>query len=282
MDHQKQLQRYCRVCAKLMSTKEFCGSCRTKAKRYHDAKQVNSSLKEHPWKEHMASDCYMCSQLCMGRPSKSKGKSGRPCDGSNQSIANRILREAPPSMKAAGPLSPSRFLPPTAVSLSDLQCSLCSCIVDKPVQTPCGKTVCGVCISMAISKCVSLESYTCTSCSGVHTISDASYPAAPDLLIKVLGELLLTCDIASCSEVVALKNLKTHVQSGCKATLPTFSPSKLTIGQIVSRSLTSPPTAAERKAATSVVKRLMSSPPGPLHSSSVVKLPTAGQVSKNM
>ena len=136
MDHQKQLQRYCRVCAKLMSTKEYkysvnknenilkcsgidisgdnphihptylCGSCCTKAKRYHDAKQVNSSLKEHPWKEHMASDCYVCSQPCMGRPTKSKDKSGRPCDGSNQSIANRILHEAPPSMKAAGPFLP--------------------------------------------------------------------------------------------------------------------------------------------------------------------------------
>ena len=223
MDHQKQLQRYCTVCTKLMSTKEYkysvnknenilkcsgihisgddphihptylCGSCCTKAKCYHDAKkQVNSSLKEHPWKEHMASDCYVCCQPCMGRPSKSKGKSGRPCDGSNQSIAHRILREAPPSMKAAGP--------PTAVSI-------CSVVSAAALSTNLCKHLVGrqyvVYASVWQYQSVSLLSYTCTSCSGVHIISDASYPAAPDLLIKVLGELLLTCDIASCSEVVA-------------------------------------------------------------------------------
>ena len=100
--------------------------------------------------------------------------------------------------------------------------------------------------------------------------------------MKVLGDLLLACDVSTCTQVVALKNLKAHVDSGCKHTLPTFSPSKLTVGQITSRPLTSPPTKAEQNATTNVVKRLLcssSSEPGPSGLHTLVKLPTAGQVS---
>lgn len=263
--HQAQLQRYCRICAKLMSGKgykysceknknilmssgiditddqphmhpaSFCGSCRTKAKRYHDAKQVNTTLNIHKWTEHTESFCSVCtmfqSQQSMGRPTTSKIKTGRPRDGSSQSVANNILRKSAPSMKAGSPLSLARFLPSNTVSLSDLKCSVCNCIVDRPMQTPCGKLECAVCITTLLSKS-DIDSFSCTSCKEVHIITDASYPAASDVLLKILGELLLTCDSPSCSTLVALKNLKEHVMSGCKLTTPTFSPSKLTIQQI--------------------------------------------------
>ena len=103
-------------------------------------------------------------------------------------------------------------------------------------------------------------------------------------MMKVLGDLLLACDVSTCTQVVALKNLKAHVDSGCKHTLPTFSPSKLTVGQITSRPLTSPPTKAEQNATTNVVKRLLcssSSEPGPSGLHTLMKLPTAGQVSNS-
>ena len=100
--------------------------------------------------------------------------------------------------------------------------------------------------------------------------------------MKVLGDLLVTCDKPLCTEVVALKNLQKHMASGCTHEIHTFSPSKLTVGQILSRPLTSPPTTAERKAATSVVKRLIgTSADGEGTSRSrkdMVRLPTAGQV----
>lgn len=103
--------------------------------------------------------------------------------------------------------------------------------------------------------------------------------------MKVLGDLLVTCDKVGCTEVVALKNLRKHMDSGCTHEMHTFSPSKLTVGQILSRPLTSPPTTAERKAATSVVKRLMGSSPdgeGLCATGDIVKLPTAGQVRISM
>ena len=188
-----------------------------------------------------------------GRRSKQGKKRGHPCDKSSQSIANGILRNAPPSLKAATPLSLSRFLPPITVSLHDLQCGICGCIVDWPVQTPCGKVVCSVCISFPISKS-DLTSFKCSSCNDFHSITESSYPKASAVVMKVLGDLLLACDVSTCTQVVALKNLKAHVHSGCKHALPTFSPSKLTVGQITSLPLMSPPTKAEQNAATNVVK----------------------------
>ena len=93
----------------------FCETCRAKAKRFSDGKQVESSLHNYQWTEHADSGCVVCSlfrnQKQGGRRSKQGKKRGRPCDKSSQSIANGILRNAPPSLKAATPLSLSRFLP---------------------------------------------------------------------------------------------------------------------------------------------------------------------------
>ena len=130
-----------------------------------------------------------------------------------------ILHNAPPSWKSVTPLSLSRFLPPITASLHDLQCGIhvCGCIVHRTVETPCGKVACSVCVSALISNS-DLMSFTCPSCNEFHKITDSSYPAASEVVMKVLGALLLTCDMSSCSEVVALKNLKTHVDSGCMQT----------------------------------------------------------------
>ena len=86
-----------------------------------------------------------------GRPNKQRKKCGGPSEGSSQSIANSILRNAPPSWKSVTPLSLSHFLPPITVSLHDLQCDVCGCIIDRPVETPCGKVACSVCLSALIS-----------------------------------------------------------------------------------------------------------------------------------
>ena len=50
-------------------------------------------------------------KLTKGRHRKQGKKPGRPFNGSSQSIANGILRNAPVSWKSATSLSPSQFLP---------------------------------------------------------------------------------------------------------------------------------------------------------------------------
>ena len=137
---------------------------------------------------------------------------------SSKGIAGKVRRNAPARWRASLPLSPERFLPPGGtVSLADLQCSLCKCIVDGPVQTPC-----------------------------------------------------------------SLREPETHIASGCRSKRgpASYSPSKLTVGQIIARPLTSPPTLIEQKAASRIMKRMLSSSSEPSSSSAsnLIELPTKGQV----
>ena len=207
-NHHKQLQRHCRVYARVIVESEykyscndninllqkcgihvgndkshihphaFCCACRAKAMRFSDGKQVQCSLQCHQWTEHTESGCDVCNLFRNltkgGRRHKQGKKAGRPFNGSSQSIANGILRNASLSWKSAISLSPSRFLPSTSVPLDDLTCKMCACIVDRPVETPCGKLVCAVCISASISKS-DLASFNCPSCNTFHTITNSSY-----------------------------------------------------------------------------------------------------------
>jgi hypothetical protein len=96
-----------------------------------------------------------------------------------------------------------------------------------------------------------------------------------------LEALLLHCDKHLCTTVVGLKHLKDHVDSGCRTNTTTFSPSKLTIGQLLSRPLQCPPTVVEQKAAANVVQRLMRTSSVPASTaqtspSPIVKLTTDG------
>ena len=227
----------------------------------------------------------MSSPLHLGGRGKKVGKKrGRPMKESNKGIANAIQKNAPESLKVVQPLSLSRFLPPaTNLSLTDFQCAICLHIVDRPVETPCRKLLCADCISESLW-CQDDSEMPCLCCKGSHYITSTSFTPASEVVLKVLGALLTRCDNSSCTAVVGLKHLKQHVESGCKITASTFSPSKLTIGQIISRPLQSPPTSVEQKAAANVVQRLMQTSPTTDASegntpSSVIKLTTEGTVS---
>ena len=152
------------------------------------------------------------------------------------------------------------------------------------MKTPCNTLVCAKCIGSLIL--TSSSSVQCPGCMEHHDVSPTLFVPASDVVLKVLGTLLVHCDEPSCIAVVHLKHLAEHVNSGCKMyTAPSFSPSKLTMGQILTRPLQSVPTVVEQKAAASIVKRLLhASPPSGGSSESpqpapVVKLTTDGTVS---
>jgi hypothetical protein len=239
-DHESQLQHHCRICGRVLKNKDykyscttnidllklcgidvsgdrkdihppsFCASCRSKVKRVSEGKQVQSSLNTFAWTEHAESGCTVCTKKKGGRPIKEKGERGRPREGSSKHIANRILQSAAQSFKAGSPLLLSHFLPPSSVSLTDLQCSVCSNIVDRPVETPCKKVVCSLCISALIAKS-DLAEFSCPSCKEVHDITESSFRPASEVVMKVLGALLFKCHV--CDQVVALKLLKDHIKS---------------------------------------------------------------------
>ena len=266
--HEKELNRHCRVCVGVVENthyaytcheetnktllqnfgidvdkdqpnihpKVFCLCCRTKATQHSEC--TESTLTVFQWTPHTEPSCEVCcffkEQKKGGRPKKERKNRGRP---RSPPVVNSILLDTThtQSWKASSPLSLSSFLPSTTVPLDDLQCRLCSCIIDQPVQTPCRKLVCSTCIVSLLRSC-DLASFPCPFCKESHKITATSFPAATEVTMKVLGDLLLTCDKPQCSEwrqcseVVALKNLRKHVASGCSH--DTFSPSKLTVGHV--------------------------------------------------
>ena len=195
--HSKELQKYCRVCAKKMNKgykhlcsssgsplecfgvnvasdkcnihlSHYCHNCHNTAKRLQKA-GAESTLQAHSWCVHddvQCVVCNMCSPLhTVGRQKKEKKKRGRPSTESNKGIANAIIQNAPKSWKATQPLSLSRFLPPaTNLSLTDFQCAVCLHIVDRPVETPCRKLICADCISDRVCCAEDLTDMHCPCC----------------------------------------------------------------------------------------------------------------------
>ena len=103
--------------------------------------------------------CGKTGKTCTGgRPKKTKMNRRRPL-----SFTTRTMRDAPNSMKSSIPLQPSRFLLTTFVAIEDLQCSICNYIVDQPVETPCRKLVCLLCIIRLFRSCDDVASLLCPS-----------------------------------------------------------------------------------------------------------------------
>ena len=226
----------------------------------------------------------MSSPLHLGRRKKKEPvKRGRPRKDSRKGIANDINSNAPESWRMTEPLSLPRFLPPSAnLHLSDFQCAICNNIVDRPVTTPCRKLLCGECISNRI-RASDVDDIQCPACNDLHSITPKTFTPASDVVLKVLGGLLLHCEKPTCSAIVTLEHLRDHVESGCKSTSsPAFSPSKLTVGQMMSCPLQSLPTCMEQKATAKVIQRLLHAPSTSKSAAqampSVVKLTTDGTV----
>lgn len=263
----------------------YCHTCHNKARRGKE-KWVDSTLEVRNWEAHedQCSTCeFFVSKAKGGRPTKSTKNRGRPCNNSFRYIAESIDNEAPPTWMASEPLILSRFLPPASnLSLCDMQCAFCKCIVDRPVTTPCRKLVCAKCITEHIrnSKSVSLH---CPSCSSTHSLETASlYGPASDMLLKIIGSLLVKCDKPDCTQIVALSQLKQHIEAGCQKGFVLYSPSKLTLGQVLSRPVTAPLIGAEKRVAGAVVKRMLheagQSSTDRTRRSGVLQLPTVHSV----
>ena len=93
-----------------------------------DGTVIETAIVPFEWSLHTDDCCWVCKGKA-GRQKKGTKKRGRPKEESGKGIANRVLRTAPPSWRAAQPLSLSRFLPPaTSLSLHDLQCKLCGAL----------------------------------------------------------------------------------------------------------------------------------------------------------
>ena len=110
----------------------------------------------------------------------------------------------------------------------------------------------------------SCQGASCPSCSDpVHI-----FPPS-DMLMRVLGRVVVICQ--SCNREVRVSDMKTHAATKCGegGTIQ-----DLSVSDILSRPLTTPPTTVEQRVASNVVRRMMSTSQG----GERIRLPIAGQV----
>ncbi|CAI8045517.1 hypothetical protein GBAR_LOCUS25178, partial [Geodia barretti] len=105
------------------------------------ANGVTTHLSEaYNWRAHDDNGCgtfiLFRSQSVGGRPKKNRGRPRKSTEG-----LTRLKKSTTPSWDA---LQPALFLSPpsTRPQLEDLQCCMCHCIVNRPVETGCRKLAC--------------------------------------------------------------------------------------------------------------------------------------------
>ena len=132
---------------------QFCEKCKivlTKSKKaVAEGKVYMHSTKTFEWHRHDPSECSICALPVGGRPKKLTKNRGRPTANSAHTLITQIKQCSPPSLL---PVSMRSSRPPFVVSSSlgsrteDVECSICSLLLDQPVQLSCGSVVCMECI----------------------------------------------------------------------------------------------------------------------------------------
>jgi hypothetical protein len=168
------------------------------------ANGVTTHLEAYNWRAHDDNGCGTCvmfrSQSVGGRAKKNGGRPRKSTEG-----LTTLKKSMTPSWDA---LQPALFLSPpsTHPKLEDLQCYMCHCIVDRPVEIGCRNLACFNC---AIDKQV------CPHCSTHDAQIDSHLSPVSDVILKVVGALLLRCP--ACSGIVQLHELKNHSESNCSS-----------------------------------------------------------------
>ena len=145
--------------------KNFCKCCYAVVQRFDKAEEEGRvflhTVEPVQWFAHSNQTCRVCERIKSkskgGRPSKSRKGRGRPttcttttCT-STSDLRNTLaeaLKCAPPSFF---PKNQKRALltsvpTPLGLNASDVECSICLELLDRPVQTQCGSVLCYLCV----------------------------------------------------------------------------------------------------------------------------------------
>ena len=301
MEHRSQLESCCRVCGNTLQPSKskscgaycdllgeaygldcaadleqvhpphFCCSCYQRARRLSQAKKsgtpYTSSLSPFVWSPHSSDSCCICdffaSTSCGGRKRKETKMRGRPAQGSKYTCHRAARELGVVSFGATGPLTPSRFCTPPALSLVEVQCPLCGNVLDGPVQLTCGKLVCSHCLCIWAEQ----RKSECPGCQQQHDVSPESLQAPPELVTTIIGGLRLRCHVG-CGQYVALKDLQAHAAGNC---------GHPPLQDILLQPPSTPTTALEQQLASNIVQRMLAESP----EEKIVELPTGRQVKQS-
>ena len=139
----------------------YCEKCRTvltkSKKAATEGKVYMHSVKPFEWHGHDPSGCSICALPVGGRPKKLPKNWGRPTTNSAHTLITHLKQCSPPSLLPVSMRS-SRppFVLPSSLGLraEDVECSICSLLLDQPVQLSCGSVVCMECICRSVDQCL--------------------------------------------------------------------------------------------------------------------------------
>ena len=174
---------------------------------------------------------------------------------------------APPSFFHPLPHSTST---PNLYSTTDttILCTICMGILDQPIELGCGNMVCLQCCSRWLTG----NQMDCPCCQS--PLQDHAHSPSR-VTMEVLGNQLVACG-RGCNRVVKACQYLSHINSQCKASFEhsIYSPSRMTVQQLLEKDGDSPTTVTEKKVAKNIISRLMAE----TDEHQILQLPTRGQV----
>ena len=135
----------------------------------------------------------------------------------------------------------------------DIECPICCDVLHQPVQLDCGALVCSNCCHQWVE---SSTEPSCPCCYNGHPFNPNSIRQAPDMVISVLNNLVITCN--KCNGNLQAGQHGRHLDSGCsECVIPSTSQ-------------------REERIASGFIRRMLSESPD----SSTIKIPppTSGKV----
>ena len=142
----------------------------------------------------------------------------------------------------------------------------------RPLQLPCGSICCTTCMCDWVKHTPTIDPLSCPCCPLSHSVQMSQLHPAPQVLMKLLDTLLITC--LRCGGRVPATKHKDHIESGCK--LPPQESVPETIEDLLSQPPCTPLAPLEKRAMQHSLLRLFSSSPP---ESQVLTVPTSGRVS---
>ena len=133
---------------------ERCNAVVVKAIAAANKKKIYlHSVTVFTWSGHTQSDCHVCDQVVVskkgGRPKKTRKNRGRPTAVSAHTRLEQLRKNETesylPGQVERGTLV--YFVPSSlGVQQSDLECPVCTALLDRPVQVQCGAVLCTECV----------------------------------------------------------------------------------------------------------------------------------------
>lgn len=175
-------------------------------------------------------------------------------------------------------MAPPSFFPPLPCPVpsfpsthTNISCSICMSMLDRPIELGCGNMVCLLCCTRWLS--TEKQDCPCCPCCDSTLQDHASSPSR--VTMSILGSQLVNC-IRGCNRTIQAEQYIPHIQSQCQNFFEhsTNSPSRVTIQDLLEKDKASPTTPTEKKVAEHLIKRLMAES----EQGRILQVPTRGQV----